>query len=499
MLGAVRTKVADEQGNLDKLGGQVVDRFKRLAKRIRWSQAISVVGKSALGLSLPSFDDVIGIIDDGAPEDAPPDEPTLQGFRDDFAALMAELPQIRRVVVLIDDLDRSLPETVVASLEAIKLFLSVPKMGFVVAADRRLVALSIADRYRPAPQAEAMARQYLEKIIQIPLTVPALGRGDTEAYLALLLLERHLPDAADKLAGIISHSDTQRRASAPRILDDLPDQLVPDGAGADFALAAQLSPVLYERTQGNPRRLKRFLNAFWLRSDIAGRRGVQLDPGALAKLLVLEELEPEQFITVIEWLNRGELKAQLAALEDPDASVATPDPHATLRAWARQAPSIAELNLEPYLRLAASLAAKPTAGTALRSDLQALLEGLLDPSAGKRRAAAADVTAFGTDDRLAVARELVSAARADPERQDDIAESLGKLVSTDDAVAADIATRLREFDASEVRAPLIVRMMKATRLPAMRDTVAAWVASGGLDALAAKVAERELSPRRKDS
>jgi hypothetical protein len=357
VLGAVRTKVADEQGSLDKLGVEVVDRFKRLAKRIRWSQAISVVGKSALGLTLPSFDEVMAIIDDGAPADAPPEEPTLQGFRDDFRALMAELPEIRRVVVLIDDLDRSLPATVVASLEAIKLFLSVPKMGFVVAADRRLVALSIADRYRPAPQAEAMARQYLEKIIQIPLTVPALGRGDTEAYLALLLLERHLPDAADKLAGIISHCDAQRRASAPRILDDLRDELVPDGAGVDFALAAQLSPVLYERPQGNPRRLKRFLNAFWLRSDIAGRRGVRLDAGALAKLLVLEELEPEQFITVIEWLNRGELKSQLAALEDPDVSVGTPDPHATLRAWALPAPSIAELDLEPYLRLAASLAA----------------------------------------------------------------------------------------------------------------------------------------------
>jgi hypothetical protein len=109
------------------------------------------------------------------------------------------------------------------------------------------------------------------------------------------------------------------------------------------------------------------------------------------------------------------------------------------------------------------------------------------------------VTAFGTEDRLAVARELVSAARADPERQDDIAESLGKLVATDNAVATDIATRLREFDASEVRAPLIVRMMKATGVPAMRDTVAAWAASGSLDQMAAKVAERELNPKRKDS
>jgi hypothetical protein len=53
--------------------------------------------------------------------------------------LMLELPEIERVVVLVEGLDRCLPDAVVAALEAMKLVLSVPKMGVRDAVDRRWV------------------------------------------------------------------------------------------------------------------------------------------------------------------------------------------------------------------------------------------------------------------------------------------------------------------------------------------------------------------------
>lgn len=49
-------------------------------------------------------------------------------------------------MVLVDDLDRSLPDTVVETPEAIKLFLSVKKMAFVFAADEENVASAIGRR-----------------------------------------------------------------------------------------------------------------------------------------------------------------------------------------------------------------------------------------------------------------------------------------------------------------------------------------------------------------
>jgi hypothetical protein len=167
---------------------------------------------------LPKIDDVIELFGE---EEQSVEEPTLQGFRGEFAALMDDLPEIGRVVVLVDDLDRCLPGTVIATLEAVKLFLSVPKMAFVIAADRRTVSLAIATEYEPSPQAAKMGQQYLEKIVQIPVRVPALGRAESEAYLALLMLERHLADGAT-LEPYALHCAERRAAGEADVLEGVP-------------------------------------------------------------------------------------------------------------------------------------------------------------------------------------------------------------------------------------------------------------------------------------
>lgn len=343
VLSAVRAEVAKDEGRM----AQLADRFKGLVSRVQWSKAVTLVANSALTLSIPKISDVVGLFGD---DDDGLADPTLQGFRDEFDELMAELEEIERVVVLVDDLDRCLPDTVVAALEAIKLFLSVRKMGFVIAADRRLVTLAIATRYAQSAQGALMAREYLEKIVQIPISVPTLGLADTEAYLAMMLLDRHLGDEA--LSILAGHCDARRRAGAARTLEELPDGLLPPDAAGELQLAGVLAPVLFRRLAGNPRRLKRFLNAYWLRSAIAQRRSAALQPAALAKLLVLEELEPDAFAQLLRgqgprtrvrvarapnratsrneafaligrWrdslasLGDGELAAKLAELEDP--------------------------------------------------------------------------------------------------------------------------------------------------------------------------------------
>ncbi len=63
---------------------------------------------------------------------------SMAGFRDAFGEMVSALPDVRRVVVLVDDLDRCLPDAVMATLEAIKLFLSVERMVFVIAADQAI-------------------------------------------------------------------------------------------------------------------------------------------------------------------------------------------------------------------------------------------------------------------------------------------------------------------------------------------------------------------------
>lgn len=82
--------------------------------------------------------------------------------------------------------------SVVETLEGIKLFLAVPKMGFLVAADEAPVVEAVRSRYEKSVNSESMARQYLEKIVQIPIRVPMLSRADTVAYIAVLLLEHRV-------------------------------------------------------------------------------------------------------------------------------------------------------------------------------------------------------------------------------------------------------------------------------------------------------------------
>jgi hypothetical protein len=58
-----------------------------------------------------------------------------------------ELSGVERLVVLVDDLDRCLPETVIETLETMRLFLAVPKMAFVIAADEDRVAAALRGRF----------------------------------------------------------------------------------------------------------------------------------------------------------------------------------------------------------------------------------------------------------------------------------------------------------------------------------------------------------------
>lgn len=446
VLAAVRAEVAKDEGRM----AQLADRFKGLVSRVQWSKAMTLVANSALTLSIPKIADVVdlfGDADDGLAD------PTLQGFRDEFDALMAELEEIDRVVVLVDDLDRCLPDTVVAALEAIKLFLSVRKMGFVIAADRRLVTLAIATRYAQSAQGVLMAREYLEKIVQIPISVPTLGLADTEAYLAMMLLDRHLDD--DAVSTLAGHCDARRRAGDARTLEDLPEGLVPAGAAGELQLAGVLAPVLFRRLAGNPRRLKRFLNAYWLRSAIAQRRSAALQPAALAKLLVLEELEPDAFSQLLAWLGDGELAAKLVEFEDPKRDSGDP----TLREWALTPPALASEDLDPYLRLAASLRSLAAPGSGLRSDLRDLLNDLKADAQNTRKSARKRMNALGGEDRVLVARELTELVRTEPDSRDRVAEALEELMA-EQPTGEEILRRLEELDPAAVTPGLIVRLTR---------------------------------------
>jgi predicted KAP-like P-loop ATPase len=214
-----------------------------------------------------------------------------------------DLKPLERVIVIVDDLDRSLPDTVVETLEAIKLFLSVKKMAFVIAADEDNVASAIGRRLATTGQ-PITARLYLEKIVQVPVRVPALSKGQTEEYLALLILAdlERINDAVTKVK-------QSRPAKPHQLVQRLGDTLPPE-RHAEVQLAEALTPLLHRYTMGNPRRLKRFLNAYWLRMSFASRRAVDLQPDALAKLMLAELYMPRSLRPVARLARRGSRRRQ---------------------------------------------------------------------------------------------------------------------------------------------------------------------------------------------
>lgn len=104
----------------------------------------------------------------------------------DTDAVGDELPAIDRIVVYIDDLDRCPPDRVVSVLEAIHLLLAVPLFVVVVAVDPRWLLRSLESHYRDLLTGDGESgdldrdpwsttpAQYLEKIFQVVLTLPAM-------------------------------------------------------------------------------------------------------------------------------------------------------------------------------------------------------------------------------------------------------------------------------------------------------------------------------------
>lgn len=412
LIGEVLEALATHAAKDNTLSDAVKAKFSALRKRIQWTKAITLASKSAMTMTLPSLDGVIGIF--GEPEAAA--DPTMQGFRAEFGNLMKEdLQDIRRVVVLVDDLDRCLPETVVATLEAIKLFLSVEKMAFVVAADLRLVKLAIAQRFDGSRAGTQMAKEYVEKIIQIPIEVPALGLGDTEAYLALLLLDHRseqIDDArAETIKDVKAHCAGRRRTAEQRPLADLPEQLATANR-VDLRLAELMSRLLAEPLNGNPRRLKRFLNAFWVRSDVAARRGITLDASALAKLMVLEYTDDDAFKLLVNWSTAGTVKDNLGKLEANEPVAGAPS---TMKNWAVVRPHLSAMDVAPYLRLAASLTRRSSGLNELRADLAEILGDLTDVDDGRRAVAIQTMKKYPAEDQVALTKEIFEVLRAQPD------------------------------------------------------------------------------------
>jgi hypothetical protein len=493
LIAAVLAELSGEIKDTEDAGDVAVNIVKRLAKRVNWSKAIKMAATTAITLQLPSIDDLPDLIKEGDP-DSLDGARGLDEFRSEFAELLQSdgLAHISRVVVLVDDLDRCLPPTVVDSLEAIRLFLSAKGMSFVIAADEQRVADAIQHKLqmpqpKPGQEAESVAELYLHKIVQTTIPLPALSRIDTQSYLFLLLCREGMDTAAYEDL-VLACADLRTTSGS---LDDL---VTPEGVEVEeyLSTAARLTPIVYEKLHGNPRRIKRFLNDLSVRQKIAEQRGITLKSSATAKLMVLERLLPEEFNKVLEWLSQNELRDKLNALEaesrtaatdaraDSDGEVAVaegpdgskPSFDDRLVRWAKLPPELDATDVSGYLYLAASFANVPLLEEGLPERLRDIAAALMSTSKIDRASIKdTELQALSTEDTHLLITYLARRTRDQPSLQKFTVTAILRLVSLQSGIEDSAVTALKLLPTKDLEpvTPLKFRNLDASLYRALLE------------------------------
>lgn len=290
----------------------------------------------------------------------------VRKFRDNFKEMLDEA-NIKKLIVLIDDLDRCLPDRIIDNLEAIKLFLNVDNTAFIIGADQRIVRDAIRHRYK-----DLMARDdekenkrvvvdYLEKLIQVPYNLPKLSDTEVETYITLLFCEDEF--GKDGMSDVITAFKDFRKTDRysvfgiEQVKKVITDKVVRKRLEDKVTLISKLSPLIAGNLDGNPRQIKRFLNTFILRKKLADvAKLADFKDDVLAKLMILEYAEPNMFADLYSWQaqNKGyaqELKKFEKKNEDGEHGIE--DKYklwkdAKIIKWLDSEPFLANIDLRDY-------------------------------------------------------------------------------------------------------------------------------------------------------
>ena len=305
------------------VGDGAWDKLKQFTKRISWFQvsklalpliagfipgvnAVGAIGGlvSAISNSIGNPEDasanseaVNNAFENLAPEVkellkdevAKPATEQIEELRNEFQELLEKLNV--KLVVLVDDLDRCLPETAVSTLEAMRLLLFVDRTAFIIAADEQMIRNGVRAHFGDVELSEGLITSYFDKLIQVPITVPRLGIAEIKVYIVLLYIEadirknnldeKILTNSQKKLNDLLSGA-WQSPITKETIEKSLKD-ITLEGLSGYISLADQLAGILAtaDNIKGNPRLIKRFMNSLEIRKKVATFNGITVDPGLL--------------------------------------------------------------------------------------------------------------------------------------------------------------------------------------------------------------------------
>lgn len=433
---ALLQKVADRIMEESEARKTCVDKAKDFIKRINWLRTAKFIAPVASGIitgaavagpvgsfigavsglfgqsGMPSHEDITKI-KDSYTQIAPDIQKLLNEKEEksvpkEIAALRLLFQELLEqlgltLIVLVDDLDRCLPNTAISTLEAMRLLLFIPQTAFIIAADEQMIRNAVRSHFGNIDLSDGLVTSYFDKLIQIPIRVPRLGANEVKGYLILLLA-----DLAQR-RGLITQDEMQNgheaivEAIKKSWSGGLTKKVIENAYGdatskiaMQIDLADQLANIMAtsDHIAGNPRLIKRFLNNLIIRESIAKAQGMSVSFEELVKLQLFERCAPA---TAFEYLAKQVGESEngkpefLKKLEDEVAKAEDlMFPHESWKApfiadWLKLSPPLTDIDLRPLLYLsrdkAISLASFDELSPEGRELLAALCEaqGLLQP------------------------------------------------------------------------------------------------------------------------
>ncbi|MGC3992348.1 MAG: P-loop NTPase fold protein [Chthoniobacteraceae bacterium] len=244
-----------------------------------------------------------------------PEKAFLNQFEDTLKSWLQDcLAADERLVLFIDDLDRSLPEVTLEVLEAIKLYLNLEPLMFVVGLDIRVVEAVVKQHYEAYGMSQAKGREYLRKLFQV---------------------EVHIPASHDQINGYSQELiRTLNHATGDYWRTNLGD--------VGIANRDTLDACILHLAEGNPREIKRLINSALVRGhDAASNRQLLGENGStpalrfaqgvafyLLQRFLSERGIPEKLFLVtqnLDWFTRASQWRIDSPDDDPAAFAALAD------------------------------------------------------------------------------------------------------------------------------------------------------------------------------
>lgn len=401
----------------------------KLWKNINWMTVAKTAGKTALGIAtgtapiavLSSVRDMLkstvttqegianaidvigGYLKESKITEDTSSNTEFTEFHKNFKELL-EKANIKKLVVLIDDLDRCLPDVAINTLEAVRLFMFTGETAFVVAADESMIRYAVKKHFPDVVDENKynvgieFSNKYLEKLIQVPFRIPALGEVEACNYIMLLMVGSVLSEENTNYKAL--RSEGISRIKKPWdvryfTVSDVQKILKDDYAKAsnETLIATQIGHLLSHNTDGNPRKIKRFINMLLLRFEIAKNRGfgAEIDLAILAKMMLAEYYFPNFYEQLPAHLTSDGVWKDAKTVKDgienePDETVTKKadvsshnenwfDPK-EIKDWILLEPDIMDVDLRPYY-YACKEKIDYFAGRAESSDLSEIVDILL--------------------------------------------------------------------------------------------------------------------------